>query len=475
MTPKPPVRCLLAFVVVLATALSASAEVVRVTIASRADVDFGYEKIVGRVFFAVDPRDPHNVRIADIDKAPRNTAGLVEFSSDLYILRPKSGGNGVALLDVVNRGRMTVLTGFNRSALFGGELGDGMLMKRGFTVVAVGWEFDVPSRPGNIRIEVPAASDVSRPVQPIVSGQFIPAKADQSFTVGDLVGYEPADPNGPDTTLTIRHAVLATPQVVPRASWTLAGNTVTTTGAPFEAGGIYELTYRASRAPIAGLGFAAVRDVAAWIHHDGGAPASAKYMYAFGSSQSGRFLRTFLYQGFNTDVQGRQVFDGVMAHIAGAARLDLNRRGSTPTTLGGFSATAFPFAESAQRDPVSGVTEGLLENERARQHQPKIMFTNTGVEYWGGGRSAALIHMSPDGIRDVAPGSNARAYFLAGTQHGPGAFPPQQGLGQQRGNPTDYWWAMRALLVAMDRWVREGVAPPASRVPLLADGTLVAS
>jgi hypothetical protein len=472
---KSSFRSLLAFVVVLATALSASAEVVRVTIASRADVDFGYEKIVGRVFFAVDPKDPRNARIADIDKAPRNTAGLVEFSSDIYILRPKSGGNGVALLDVVNRGRLTVLTGFNRSGLFGGELGDGMLMKRGFTVVAVGWEFDVPLRPGNIRIEVPAASDASRPVQPMVSGQFIPEKADQSFTVGDLVGYEPADPNGPDTTLTLRHAVLGTPQVVPRMSWTLAGNTVTTTGVPFEAGAIYELTYRASRAPVAGLGFAAVRDVAAWIRHDGGAPASAKYMYAFGSSQSGRFLRTYLYQGFNTDVQGRQVFDGVMAHIAGAARLDLNRRGSTPTTLGGFSATAFPFAESAQRDPVSGATEGLLENARARQHQPKIIFTNTGVEYWGGGRSAALIHMSPDGTRDITPGPNARAYFLAGTQHGPGAFPPQQGLGQQRGNPTDYWWAMRALLVAMDRWVREGVAPPASRVPLLADDTLVAS
>ena len=189
---------------------------------------------------------------------------------------------------------------------------------------------------------------------------------------GTSSGYEPAEASGPDTTLTLRRAVLGAPQVLPRASWTLSGNTVTTTDAPFEAGAIYELTYRASSAPIAGLGFAAVRDVAAWIRHDSRAPASAKYAYAFGSSQSGRFLRTFLYQGFNTDVQGRQVFDGVMAHIAGAARLDLNRRGSTPTTLGGFSATAFPFAESAQRDPVSGVTEGLLDNERARRHQPKI-------------------------------------------------------------------------------------------------------
>ncbi len=468
-------RCLVVLAVALATVVTASAEVVRVMIASRADVDFGYEKIVGRVFFAVDPKDPHNAPIVDLDKAPRNAAGLVEFSSDLYILRPKAGGNGTALIDVVNRGRVTVLNGFNRASLAGSELGDGMLMKRGFTVVAVGWEFDVPARPGAIRIEVPAATDGGRPVLPLVVGQFTPERADRSFTVGDLAGYAPADPNGPDTALTVRTAVLGAPQLVPRASWTLSGNTVTTTGAPFEAGRIHELTYRASSAPVAGLGFAAIRDVAAWIRYDRSAPVNARYIYAFGSSQSGRFLRTFLYQGFNADVQGHQVFDGVMAHIAGAARLDINRRGSTPTTLGGFSATAFPFAESAQRDPVSGVTEGLLDNDRARRHQPKIFFTNTGVEYWGGGRSAALIHMTPDGVRDMVPGENARAYFLAGTQHGPGAFPPQPGLGQQRGNPTDYWWSMRALLVAMDRWVREGVAPPANRVPRLADGTLVPS
>jgi hypothetical protein len=466
-------RILLPFAVAVATVASASAEVVRATITSRVDVDFGYEKIVGRVFFAVDPKNPQNVLIADIDKAPRNTEGLVEFSSDLYILRPKAGGNDTVIIDIVNRGRMTMLTGFNRAGLAGTELGDGMLMKRGFTIVAVGWEFDVPSRPGAIRIEVPPASENGRPVQPIVSGQFTPDKADRSFTVGDLVGYTPAGPTGPETTLSVRSALLGTPQIVERGTWTLAGNTVTSTGTPFEAGRIYELTYRASSAPVSGLGFAAVRDVAAWIKHERDAPVSAQHVYAFGSSQSGRFLRTFLYHGFNTDVRGRQVFEAVMAHIAGAGRIDVNERGATPTSLGGVSATAFPFSDHAQRDPVSGVTDGLLDNERARRNQPRIFFTNTGVEYWGQGRSAALIHMSPDGTRDVAPGLTARAYFLAGTQHGPGPFPPGQGLGQQKGNPTDYWWSMRALLVAMDRWVKQGVAPPANRIPLLSDGTLV--
>ena len=464
---------LLPFAVALAIVSSASAEVVRVTIANRADVDFGYEKIVGRVYFAVDPKNPQNARIADIDKAPRNTAGLIEFSADLYILRPKSGGSGTVLLDVVNRGNLTVLNGFNRAGLSRTELGDGMLMKRGFTVVAVGWEFDVPSRPGAIRIEVPAASEVGRPVRPIVRAELTPNSAESSLTFGDLVGYTPADPNGPGTELRVRSALLGAPQVLPRDTWTLSGNTVTAMGALFEAGRIYELRYRASAAPVSGLGFAAVRDVASWIRHDRSAPVTAQHVYAFGSSQSGRFLRTFLYHGFNNDVQGRQVFDGLLAHIAGAGRIDVNQRGATPTSFGGVSATAFPFSDHAQRDPVSGVTEGLLENERARRNQPKIFFTNTGVEYWGQGRSAALVHMSPDGTRDVSPGPNARAYFLAGTQHGPSAFPPQQGLGQQKANPTDYWWSMRALLVAMDRWVKQGVAPPANRIPRLSDGTLV--
>ena len=464
-------RRLVLFLLALGVAATASAEVVRVVVTSRTDVEHGYEKIVGRIFFTADPRAPHNRLIADLDKAARNAAGLVEFSSDLYILRPKAGGAGVALVDIVNRGRLTVLNSFNRSNLGGGELGDGLLMKRGFAVVAVGWEFDVPAREGAIRIEVPDATENGQPISPVVVGQFTLDMPARSSTVTDLAGYTPRAAARP--TLTVRDSALDQPETVPADSWTLSGNTVTSTAAPFTPGRIYELTYHAARAPISGLGFLAVRDAVAWVRHQEDALVRARYVYAFGSSQSGRFLRTFLYQGFNADLGGRQVFDGVLAHIAGAARLDVNRRGATPTTLGGFSATGYPFAARALRDPVSGATEGLLENDRTRRFQPKIFFTNTGVEYWGGGRSAALVHTSPDGTRDEALGENVRAYFFAGTQHGPGAFPPARSAGQERNNPTDYWWSMRALLVAMDRWVRDGVAPPASRVPRLDDGTLV--
>ena len=157
----------------------------------------------------------------------------------------------------------------------------------------------------------------------------------------------------------------------------------------FEAGKTYELFYRAANLPIAGLGLAAFRDTAAWLKHAPDALAPVRHAYAFGSSQSGRFLRSFLYEGFNTDERDRQVFDAVWAHIAGSARIGLNRRGSLPRELGTYSATAFPFSDAAQADPLTGAKEGVLENPRAK-HAPKMFYTNTGVEYWGGGRVAAL-------------------------------------------------------------------------------------
>jgi hypothetical protein len=154
-----------------------------------------------------------------------------------------------------------------------------------------------------------------------------------------------------------------------------------------------------------------------------------------------------------------------MAHIAGSARIDLNRRWSIPTTQATYTATSFPFADNKERDPATGGVEGALDNTRARTNQPKIFYTNTGVEYWGGGRVAALVHTSPDGSRDLQLPSNERVYFLAGSQHGPGAFPPTATNGQQKNNPTDYWWVMRALLVAMEAWVCDGTVPRVRALP----------
>ena len=145
------------------------------------------------------------------------------------------------------------------------------------------------------------------------------------------------------------------------------------------------------------------------------------------------------YYGFNSDEQNRLVYDGVMAHIAGAGRISINERGANPNAASASNITNFPFTNVSSRDPNSGRSEGLLDNDRARQNQPKIFFTNSGVEYWNT-RAAALTHTTPDGRTDVAPPDTTRIYFLTGTQHSPGQFPPRRTTGQQLDNPVQDRW-----------------------------------
>lgn len=455
--------------------LRADAEVIRVDVAKRADVGTsGYEKIVGTIHFALDPADARNKVIVDLDKAATNAQHRVEFSADLYILRPKAAAraNGVALIEVSNRGNKGLLSGFNRAS--GGGLdpstdaafGDGFLTKQGYTLVWVGWQFDVASE-GGMKFQAPIATGTSA----IVRADFTANAPANEATFGDLARYVAVDPGGPDTRLTVRDSGFGNAEPVARDRWQLRGGTVTLAGG-FEPGRIYELSYRATNLPVAGAGFAAFRDTASWLKYQPDAAAPVRYAYAFGSSQSGRFLRTFLYYGFNNDEKGRLVYDGVMAHIAGGARISVNERGAAPNAASALNVTNFPFATVALRDPISGRTEGLLDNERARQNQPKVFFTNSAVEYWNS-RAAALIHTTPDGKTDLAPPDNTRIYFLTGTQHSPGQFPSRRTSGQQLDNPVQYWWTLRALLTAMDRWVRLGTAPPTSQYPKFADGTLV--
>lgn len=466
---------LLTVVVALAPVRPAHAELVRVDVTTRADIgNSGFEKIVGLAHFEVDPVNARNQPIADIGRAPKNAAGKVEFSSDLYIIRPKDAAksNGIALVEVLNRGRKLVLGGFTRNASndpsSDADLGDRFLLDRGFTLVWVGWEFDVQRRNGLLGISVP----VSQGVFGRVSGDFTPSNANEKQTVGDLVGYTPADPAEANSTLTVRDTQFGKEETIARAKWSIAGDMVTLQGG-FTAGRIYRVSYRAKELPLSGLGLAAFRDVGAWMKHHPDALVHPRQALAFGSSQSGRFLRTFLYAGMNGDERSRQVYDAVWVHIAGAAGLDVNARGATPTSLTMYEITRFPYATVSLTDPLTGGTDGLLDNPRARDFQPKMFFTNTSVEYWGGGRSAALVHTSPDAKADLDLGPNTRVYYLTGAQHGPARFPTSVGNGQQPDNPLEYWWTMRALMAGMEKWMLDGTAPPASRHPKLADGTLV--
>ncbi len=456
------------------------AEVSRVEITARRDLangrSFGstgpYEQLVGTLHFAIDPANTRNRVITDLDKAPKNAAGKIEMTADLVILKPRdaSKANGIALFDIVNRGRGVALAKFDvQAAGTGGapadEYGDGFLFNRGYTIVQVGWEFDA-RREGAIRAEIPAAIGVTG----MARATFIPTSNSPEATVGDLVGYTPSNPGAPENTLTVRDSPQASATTIPRAKWHLAGNVVTLDGG-FEPGRIYELAYTAENPPVAALGFAAIRDAASWVKYSPDATVSAKYIFAFGSSQTGRFLREFLYDGFYTDERNRLAFDAVIPHLAGASGVNLNRRWSIPTSLSSDVATIFPFSDMKQRDPVTGVEEGLLENARAGERQPKVFWTNTPTEVWQ--KAAALETMTPDGSRDRPLPPSVRLYVFAGTQHDPARFPSAVSNGQLQDNPTDYIWAMRALLVGMEKWVREGIAPPPSRYPRLQDSTLV--
>jgi hypothetical protein len=486
----------------------ASAEVVRVDIQSRRDLIAGrgfgaagpYEKIAGKIFFAVDPLLPANRIVADIDKAPRNAAGKVEFSSDFFLIKPKdiTRGNGAVLYEVSNRGGKGMLGFFNHAAGSvdpgtEAELGDGFLMNQGFTLLWVGWQFDTPQRPGLVRVYAPTATDNGQPIRGLVRSDFVVTEreADHSLADRDHAAYAVVDPESPDNVMTVRDSVDGPRRVVPRTQWgfaradaakTVADPTRVYMAAKFEPGKIYEVVYTAQNPPLVGVGPAAIRDAISMLKYQSAdalsIPAGAIHRaLGFGISQSGRFLRTYLYYGFNRDERNRKVFDGVIAQVAGAGRGSFNHRFAQPSRDGHpylnffYPTDIFPFTDLAQHDPDTGVTDGLLTHAGSPELLPKVFYTNSEYEYWG--RAASLIHTTVDGASDAPLMDNVRIYLLAAGQHGPGAFPPAQTIGQQRNNPLDYRWAMKALLLAMDRWTANGTPPPPSQYPHIGDGTLV--
>jgi len=479
------------------------AEVTRVEISKTQDIlngkSFGtvgaYEELTGKVYFAVDPSNPHNKIIADIDKAPRNAQGKVEFSADLWILRPKdsSRSNGVALFEVVNRGNKGLLGVFNRAKgsddpATEAEFGDGLLMREGYTLVAVGWEFEVRKDRGKnlIGLTAPVATENGKTITGWVSPWFIPDKSSDSF---EYVGqyntdvYPPLDPKNPSYRLTVREGWVATQRLIPRGDWefgrlengqvALNPNWITVKGG-FKAGQTYQLTYESKNPPVAGLGFAAIRDFASAMKNNSDAVVHARLVYTYGASQVGRYQRQLVYEGFTTDEQGRQAIDALMIHTGGTSFGSFNRRFALPNELGSFTETVFPIRYEVMTDPVTGKRDGMGARVPAGQ-DPKIFFVDTGSEYWDRGRVASLRHLSIDGLEDLPDPPNVRIFMLAGTKHSPGSWPPADSDAQPlKTNPNDYRWAQRALLADLDQWTRKGVEPPPSRHPQLSDGTLVA-
>jgi hypothetical protein len=477
--------------------LPVAAEVVRVEVRSRADLlegkPFGtsgpYEKLAGRIYFEVDPSNDANKIITDIDKAPRNARGRVEFSADFFLMKPKQieRGNGTVLYEVSNRGGKGMLGFYNHAAgsldpASEREMGDGFLMKQGFTLLWVGWQFDPPQRDGLLRVYVPSATDNGKPITGIVRSEIIVSRVTAAASLADRdhVAYPVADPEDRANTLSVRDTIEGPRRFIPKSDWKFSGTRVMLAGG-FQPSKIYEVVYRSQDPALAGLGPAAVRDAISHLKYGSAdalsIPAGAiQRSIAWGVSQSGRFLRTYVYYGFNEDERRRKVFDGVMAHVAGAGRGSFNLRFAQPSRDGHpflnkfYPTDIFPFTDLAQTDPQTGEKDGLLLRVKP-ELAPKIFYTNSSYEYWG--RAASLIHTTLDGRSDATLADNTRIYMFAGGQHGPAAFPPRKSIGQQMNNPNDYRWSMRALLLAMNRWIKDGAAPPASRYPRIEDRTLV--
>jgi len=491
---------LAAVVVILAAAGTANAEVRRLVVSTREEVLGGdYEKLGGTVELELDPAHPANAAIVDLDRAPRNARGRVEASADFMVLRPRRppARGSTALLEVSNRGGKALLPYFNRATWSldpstAEDFGDRLLMRLHLTLIWVGWQFDVPRQPGLLRLRAPIARDADGPIEGLVRSDWTVERPTTTLPLAhrDHVAYPVADPRHADNVLTVRSARLGPREIVPRDRWRFArlddGRLVDDPthihlAGGFQRGKIYELVYRARDPVVVGIGLAAVRDVISWARYDSRSEFRVTAAIGAGISQSGRFLRHFLYQGFNTDEAGRKVFDGLLVHTAGAGRGSFNHRFAQPSRdAHRFSAffyptDLFPFTSRTQTDPETGIADGLLARSADRPDQwPKIVVTNTGYEYWG--RAASLIHTSPDGRVDVTPLPNERIYHLAGGQHFIGGFPPttsERAGRAYRGNPLDFQVTLRALLARLVEWVVDGRTPPASVYPTLAAGTLV--
>jgi hypothetical protein len=496
---------------------TAQADVIRVEVERRTTIldgqtfgDHGaYELVEGRIYFGFDPDHPHNERIVDLERAPRNADGLVEAWTPFAVLQPvdPSQGRGVGLVEVSNRGGKFMPAYFNRADNADldpddpASFGDALLMREGLTAIWIGWQWDVPREDGILRLHVPRARHADgTPITGRVRSDWVVDEAVQTLDVAhrNHVAYRAADFDHPDNVLTVRTGRAAPRDTVPRSQWQFARRTeggdvvpdsthITLEGG-FEAGTIYELVYRAQDPAVVGLGLGAIRDVISYAKYADDAVFPVEKGLAVGVSQTGRFLRHFLYQGFNTDTEGRPAYDGLYVITAGAGRGSFNHRFAQPSrdahrySAFFYPTDIFPFTSRTQLDSIRWRSDGLMARQDSA-HVPKTMYVNTGYEYWG--RAASLIHTTPDGTQDVAPLEEERIYHLASAQHFPWRFPPPEDMRLKseragtaaptlyRGNPLDQSVTYRALLVRLVEWVDQGAAPPESAYPTKADDTLV--
>ena len=453
-----------------------------------------YERLHGTVFGELDPTHQQNAGIVNLDRAARNGNGNVEYQSDFRILKPLDldRGNGCLVYDVPNRGNQPIMPQLN-GAPDGGHpqhAGNGFLMRRGFTVVWSGWQGDVPPGADRLTASFPIIPGIAGMVREEFIGENTGLLGDSNIHelseerfVGTLV-YPVADPDG--ATLTVRQRE-GDPRVTPAGlAWRLVDDRhveITRTSEPgFDRGAIYEFIYRARDPIVMGIGFAAIRDIVSSLRHGTTdnplAPQERpriRHALGFGISQSGRVLRDLVYLGFNQDLAGRQVFDGILPIVAGSRRTCINwqfaqaGRYSRQHEDHSYGDDQFPFSYPTLDDPISGRSGGILQGARDAGVCPKVLHLDTESDFWQA-RSSLIATDTSGG--DIAMPDEVRVSAVSGVPHAP-FRPLTKPVMQLPGNRLGYGAFMRALLVALVEWVEAGIAPPDSRFPSRTASTLV--
>ena len=419
-----------------------------------------YEWVVATARFAVDPGAPANARIADLDLTSRDTNGNVTFDADVRILRPAGAGNGRLLFVVANRGMLGgVPFSLDAPTSWGPtetlHPGDGFLLEHGWTIAWCGWQWDVLRDTGCLGLSAPVADVPPGPMRI----EFRPDAEQADHTLSDssilfqFADYPTVDLDDASAVLTVRTSPMGEKTLIPRDQWRFTDETHVALDGGFQPFHWYELVYRSAHAPVVGAGLLAVRDFVSRLRRQ------FDHALAYGVSQSGRFLRQFLFDGLNVDEQGRQVFDGVYSHIASARRGEFNFRYAQPSLTHTLGPGYGPPYDTA----------GLLERQRSIGGVPKTFFTNSAWEYWRG--DGALVHQDARTGDDLPDDPDARAYLLSGTDH-MGTFPLKESF--PTANPIhhlDSSPVLRALFVALDAWACDGAEPPPSQVPRRRDAT----
>jgi Alpha/beta hydrolase domain len=481
----------------IAAAFNCNSEVIKFDVLERSIAFEGrvfpnvgtYTLIKAKAIVALDPKDKRNSVIADINFAPQTAKGLVEAAADVVLLQPTNTqlGNQTLLVDVPNRGRKLAPQLFDDSpqpgannAIKAQDAGIAYLHRQGYTMAWIGWQGDIPTEAMQLAMQAPSAIGLT-------------GNAREEFQFDHLTNP-----------INVRlSALIENPSSVKasvRAHWshpraTPADLSIKVTGPQsieisrpkgFDAGALYEVTYQAKDPVLFGMGFAVTRDITAMLKSQTNplnpliqnGSSHIQRAIGFGVSQSGRFLRDFLWLGFNEDLNGKQVFEGLMPHVAGARRMATNYRFGQPSRNSrhpqdpAWQIDLFPFTYEVMTDPFTGQKDGLLLKCRQTQTCPKVMQTDSEHEWWAS--RASLLVTDPSGNHIDLP-ANVRAYMIAGTPHfaEPGTVMTQAKTMSLPVNPMHAGQPMRALLSALNQWISVGTEPPASRVPMKAHGTLV--